>query len=140
MPFSCRRITAEETYPLRHLVLGHPPEANHFPRDPESVHFGALEGDRIVSIVTAHPEPRFGVAGAWRIRGMATDPAVQSQGAGGAALEALLAWGRAERVPLFWCNARERAIPFYERHGFTVESELFDIPGVGPHKVMKRAP
>jgi GNAT superfamily N-acetyltransferase len=140
VPFSCRPIAAEEAYALRHLVLGHPPEAKHFPRDPESVHFGALLGGEVISVVTAHPEPRFDCDGAWRIRGMATHPSSQGTGAGGAVLEALLAWGRREGVPLFWCNARARAIPFYERHGFTVESELFDIAGVGPHKVMKRAP
>jgi GNAT superfamily N-acetyltransferase len=140
MPFSCRRISSEETYPLRHLVLGHPPEANNFPRDPESVHFGAFDGAALVSIVTAHREPRFGLEGAWRIRGMATHPSAQGTGAGGEVLQTLLTWGRLERVPLFWCNARERAIPFYLRHGFSIESELFDIKGVGPHKVMKRAP
>jgi GNAT superfamily N-acetyltransferase len=110
------------------------------PQDAQSVHFGAFRGADLVSIVSAHPEDKFGGTGEWRIRGMATEPSVQGQGAGGAVLEALLAWGAAEGVPLFWCNARERAISFYQNHGFTVVSELFEIAGVGPHRVMKRAP
>lgn len=103
------------------------------------MHFGAFEGSELVSIVTAHPDqsPLFSAPNQWRIRGMATDPDRQSGGFGGAALQALLAWGRAEGLPLFWCNAREKAIPFYLRHGFTLESALFDIKGIGPHKVMK---
>ncbi|MDZ4199829.1 MAG: GNAT family N-acetyltransferase, partial [Kiritimatiellia bacterium] len=37
-----------------------------------------------------------------------------------------------ESRPL-WCNARLGAIPFYERLGWRRESDVFDIPGVGPH-------
>lgn len=41
------------------------------------------------------------------------------------------AWGAEKGIPLFWCDARER-------HGFTGESDFFEIEGIGPHKVMKR--
>lgn len=140
--FQCRRISAEDCVPLRSQVLrpNHPLSESRFPLDGISVHFGAFRGGDLISVVSAHPENKFGGLSEWRIRGMATDPSVQGQGAGGILLQTLLAWGRTEGVPLFWCNARETAIVFYERHGFTVESALFDIAGVGPHKVMKRAP
>jgi len=135
------RISFEQCLPLRARILrpNHPATAAQFPQDPSAVHFGVFDGDVLVSTVTAHPEDRaeYGEAGQWRIRGMATDTVVQSKGFGGLVLKELLDWGRAERIPLFWCNARERAIPFYLRHGFTVESEMFDIAGIGPHKVMK---
>lgn len=135
-----RQISTEQTYDLRSRVLrpGLPVEQSKYPADPEAVHFGAFEGEALVSIVTAHPEEnaRWPAAGQWRIRGMATDPAHQGRGLGGEGLRALLAWGKAKGIPLFWCNARKRAIPFYESHGFAVVSELFEIPGIGPHKVM----
>lgn len=142
MPFDCRQIRAEDCIPLRSEVLRplHPLEDCRFPLDGESKHFGAFQRSELVSIVSVHPEARFGESKAWRVRGMATSPRVQSKGAGGAVLKALVEWARAEKVPLLWCNAREKAIPFYERNGFTVESELFDLPGVGPHKVMKLLP
>lgn len=136
-----REISTAECIPLRSKVLRpfHPLEDCAYPQDPSAVHFGCFEHDALVSIVTAHPEDKelFGARGQWRIRGMATEPAHQGKGYGGEVLKALLAWGRAKRLPLFWCNARVLAIPFYERHGFTVESELFDIKGIGPHKIMK---
>ena len=75
--------------------------------------------------------------GQWRIRGMATDAAYQGRGAGSLVLKELLKWGRENGVRSFWCNAREPAIRFYERHGFSIHSELFDIPTAGPHKVMR---
>ncbi len=136
-----KRISTGDCIPLRSKVLRpfHPLEDCYFPMDSQSVHFGAFSGVELVSIVTAHPEDQrlFPFKGQWRIRGMATDPGKQSSGFGGEVLKALLSWGRSERFPLFWCNAREGAIPFYLRHGFTVQSELFDIPSAGLHKIMK---
>lgn len=137
------QITTEQCIPLRAKVLraGLPVEKSHYPQDPVAVHFGAFAAGELMSVVTAHAEdsPLFAAKGQWRIRGMATEPAFQGFGYGGEALEALLAWGRAQGIPLFWCNAREKAIPFYEKHGFTIESEMFGIDGIGPHKVMKIA-
>jgi GNAT superfamily N-acetyltransferase len=37
---------------------------------------------------------------------------------------------------LLWCNARLGAVGFYERLGWTVVSDVFDIPTVGPHRIM----
>jgi GNAT superfamily N-acetyltransferase len=136
-----RRISTEECMPLRSQVLRpfHPLEDCQYPLDSQAVHFGAFAAGALVAIVTAHPEHSklFPVRGQWRIRGMATEPEFQGRGYGGEALEALLAWARSERLPMFWCNAREKAIPFYLRHGFSIQSELFDIAGIGPHKIMK---
>lgn len=136
-----REIPAEATYPLRSRILrpGQPLEANHYPMDTLGVHFGLFDGARLISVVTAHPEDnaRFPGQGHWRIRGMATEEGLQGRGLGLKVLLHLLAWGRARGIPLFWCNAREKAISFYERQGFKVESELFDLPKIGPHKVMR---
>lgn len=135
-----KRLATEETYDLRSRVLrpGFPPEAAHFPEDKRSVHFGVVAAGEVLCVISAHPEdsPAFTIPNQWRIRGMATDPKRQGEGLGALALKGLLEWGAEEGVAFFWCNARERAIPFYERHGFHVEGELFDIPTVGPHKLM----
>ena len=40
---------------------------------------------------------------------------------------------------LLWCNARVPASGFYQRHGWTIISDPFDVPDAGPHvKMMKR--
>jgi GNAT superfamily N-acetyltransferase len=135
-----KEISTAETYDLRHRVLrpSGPLSDVQFPADRLAVHFGVFEQERLVSVVTAHPEnsPLCAGEGQWRIRGMATEPGLQGNGYGSEALKALLAWGKAKCIPLFWCNAREKAIFFYESYGFEIISDLFDIPGVGPHKVM----
>lgn len=136
-----RELRTEETIPLRHKILrpGQPEENSRYELDHLAVHFGVEVDGKIVSVVTAHPEDRaqFSAHGQWRIRGMATDDTCQGKGYGGLVLQALLDWGKREHIPLFWCNARERAIPFYERHGFKIESGLFEIAGIGLHRVMR---
>ncbi len=37
-----------------------------------------------------------------------------------------------------WCNARSGARTFYERAGFCVEGEEFEIAGIGPHFLMAK--
>ena len=80
---------------------------------------------------------------AWRLRGMATDSNWQSRGLGTALMEYLIDWATtdppiSQRIITFWCNARVPAIAFYERLGWTVDSEEFDIPTAGPHRRMVR--
>ena len=39
---------------------------------------------------------------------------------------------------ILWCNARIRAVKFYKRCGFSICSNEFDIPNIGPHYVMEK--
>jgi GNAT superfamily N-acetyltransferase len=75
---------------------------------------------------------------------MATEPDARGLGAGSAVLAALLdhagCFG-AHPPTRVWCNARVPARTLYERAGFTVVSEEFETPQIGPHLVMEwRAP
>jgi GNAT superfamily N-acetyltransferase len=69
-----------------------------------------------------------------QLRGMATDSAWAGRGVGKAVLEAAhkLAGPRS-----LWCDARMSAHDFYARLGWVAEGEIFDIPQVGPHTVMR---
>jgi ribosomal protein S18 acetylase RimI-like enzyme len=74
----------------------------------------------------------------WRVRGMATEPEARGRGAGSAVLDALIEHAAAQGATRIWCNARIPAVSLYARAGFEVESEEFEIPGIGPHVVMAR--
>jgi GNAT superfamily N-acetyltransferase len=75
----------------------------------------------------------------WRLRGMATAEERRGEGLGGAVLDAIVSHAASQGGALIWCNARVRAIPFYERGGFAGLGEQFEEAEVGPHLVMWRA-
>ena len=71
------------------------------------------------------------------MRGMATEPEARRRGAGSAVLTALIDHARENGATLVWCNARIGARTLYERAGFAVVSEQFEIDGIGPHYRME---
>jgi GNAT superfamily N-acetyltransferase len=75
---------------------------------------------------------------AWRLRAMATSEQMRGQGLGKLVLDAVIDHVARNDGRLLWCNARIRAVPFYERAGFATLGEFWDEPTVGPHIVMWR--
>jgi GNAT superfamily N-acetyltransferase len=69
---------------------------------------------------------------------MATEESLRGRGLGAQVLAGVLDHVRAHGGGLIWCNARVRAIPFYERAGFQTRGEPWDLPLIGPHIVMWR--
>jgi len=137
------RVDVEIVRPLRHAVLrpGWPAEASVQPTDDEATHFAAYDpAGGLVGVATVFAE-RYPDTGepAWRLRGMAVAPAARGGGYGGALLEAALRHATGRDGGLMWCNARVTALGFYARYGFTVASEVFDVPGGGPHRRLRRA-
>jgi ribosomal protein S18 acetylase RimI-like enzyme len=69
---------------------------------------------------------------------MAIIEELRGAGLGRAVLERCLDHARERGARVVWCNARTGAIGFYERLGFEVVSEVFDVPVIGPHVRMAR--
>lgn len=136
-----RRVDAATVRPLRATVLrpGQPASAARYETDDVAVHFAAYDSDRVLGVATVFEEdyPGTGESG-WRLRGMAVDPAARGRGSGAALLAATIEHAAAEGGRLYWCNARMSAVAFYERNGLVVASEEFDVPGIGPHRRMRR--
>ena len=140
-PVLLRRASLDEILALRHAVLrpGLPPESAAFDGDdaPETRHFGAFHDRTAIGCLSFVRRDRDGAA--HQLRGMATAAAARGAGVGRALLgfaeEALVA---ETGIRGLWCNARVESIGFYERVGWEVVSEVFEVPGVGPHRVMVR--
>ena len=137
---TCRRATVAEIMPLRHRILraGLPFETARFEGDQEATtrHYVALAGDDPVvclSLMISEWDGR----PAWQLRGMATDAGVQGRGLGRRLLKTAVAEARSDAPDrIFWCNARTSAVGFYERLGWKVMSEPFDVLTAGPHVKM----
>ena len=82
------------------------------------------------------PEPG---AHDWRVRGMATRPHARGRGAGRALLEMCIEHARVAGGSVLWCNARVPARGFYERAGLVALGDVFEIPAIGPHVLMRMA-
>lgn len=137
-----RRISAAMARFVRHPVLraGLPPESAILPHDddPETRHFGAFDGERLIAVATFFPEAcALRPDGrAWRLRGMATIEDRQRGGAGRALIDEGERAAKADGAILIWCNARVNAQGFYEKMAFVTEGPMFDLAPAGKHYVM----
>jgi ribosomal protein S18 acetylase RimI-like enzyme len=134
------QVEAVDTYPLRaqELRQGRPLEMDGDDA-PYALHLAArIDGGEIVGVVRFHPRdcPWRPGEGSWQLRGMATDPRVRGLGAGRALVAEGLARVAARGGDLVWCDARKDAVGFYERIGFTIVTEEYDLRPVGPHRGM----
>jgi ribosomal protein S18 acetylase RimI-like enzyme len=135
--FVVREINIVDTRPLRQAIL-RPHQtledlAAHEP--PGTFAVGAFDDDVLISVGFVTPE---GGPGSWRVRGMATLPQARGRGAGAAVLDALVTHAREQGATRVWCNARTPARSLYERAGFGIASDEFELPEIGPHFVMER--
>lgn len=131
-----REVSLAQTRPLRHAVLRpHESEQSLAAAEHEGAFaLGAFAHEELVAVGFVAPD---GSPGSWRVRGMATVAHARGKGAGSALLAGLLGHAIAGGAARVWCNARTPARSLYERAGFRVVSEEFEIPGIGPHLVME---
>lgn len=137
-------VSAEDVRPLRHAVLrpGQPAESAIFAGDesPGTLHVAARVDGQIASVGSILREPYPDGAGAddWRLRGMATTPALRGQGLASAVLGRCIEHVTSNGGSRVWCAARPAATQLYERFGFKVARSDFEVHGIGAHQLMSR--
>ena len=106
--------------------------------DELTFHLGAFVDKKLVSVASFYFEKndRFSDPYQYRLRGMATLPEHQGQGLSWALLRTAFPVIKQNQCTLLWCNAREKAMGFYEKVGFTPSGEFFSIPHIGKHILM----
>ena len=112
--------------------------AARWPGDAEAEHYvaEAPDGGEIVGVASVFFAPLGAEGPNGQLRGMAVAPGARGGGVGLALLRAI----EAAHPEGLWCNARVSALGFYERAGWRVLSETFEIVGVGPHVKMRFGP
>ena len=124
---------------LRFEVLreGLPRGSEHYPgidEDPQTKFLCAYENGILVGCSTLQVDERGGCK--YRIRGMAVSPDSRNHGIGSSIVQGLQEYAHSQGTGI-WCNARIRAVPMYERCGFVIISDVFEIEGIGPHHDME---
>ena len=139
---SIQKITATETYPVRHIVLraGKPIESCQFQGDELETtnHFGYYINNQIIGVISIFEinNKQFLVQKSFQIRGMAVLPSFQKQGIGEALVNEAEKFCTTQKADLIWFNARSTAVGFYQKMGYEIVGSEFEINEVGPHFLM----
>ena len=137
------RVPVDRVIALRHAVLreGLPREAAVFEGDddPAAVHLAAVEGDLVVGCATLHAS-RWEGQPAWQLRGMAVAEGYRNAGIGGRLVQVIVQHVATETPGrMLWANARVPAARFYQKLGWEIVSDVFEIPTAGPHvRIIRR--
>ncbi|MBT4836191.1 MAG: GNAT family N-acetyltransferase [Methylococcales bacterium] len=115
-----------------------------FPEDNDisTIHFASYLQQNITSIVSLinSPFPHKPSSNDWQIRAMATLPEYRKMGYATSLLEQCILHSTSKQSNTLWCNARRHAVSFYQKFGFVMIGEEFNISDVGPHFLMKFSP
>ena len=148
MEWEVRELAAEETHALRRAVSADgrtdlPSMVHELDTTPGAWHLGAVDAaGRVVAISSFYfvPYPlRPEAQPAVELQFMAVDPVVQGAGIGSAVMTEAIRRLKASDAVLLWANARDAALRFYERFGFTIApGSEFTPPETGrPHHLIE---
>lgn len=103
----------------------------------ETIHLGAFYKNNLVAISSYMMANTNSFEGKqFQLRGMATLKEYQGMGAGKLMLKKVIELLQERKVDVLWCNARVVAVPFYQKQGFSIYGNSFDINYVGEHYKM----
>jgi ribosomal protein S18 acetylase RimI-like enzyme len=137
-----KEITSTETFLVRHPVLraGKPIESCQFEGDdlPSTKHFGIFTEENLVGVISIfkNNQPLFKNNEAFQIRGMAVLDNFQKKGLGKKLVNYCENYSKKQKNNLIWFNARKMAVGFYEKLGYKIIGEAFEIYDVGTHYMM----
>ena len=135
-------IEVDALLPIRNEVLREgrlTDEECRFPTDKldSSFHLGFYDGDKLACVASFHQQNYEGFGGVgYQLRGMATIESARGKGLGNQLLNFAIVYLRGQKANYMWCNARKKAVNFYQNTGFEIISAEFEIPIIGPHYVM----
>jgi predicted GNAT family N-acyltransferase len=134
-------IPFELTLGLRSKILrnGLPLEECVFPTDQVegAFHLATYVDGEIASIASFFPKNyKDNKEMGYQLRGMATDTGFEGKGYGKQLIDFAVIYIKNTNAQYIWCNARAAAVPFYQKLGFKVISEEFEVAGIGPHYEM----
>jgi len=149
--FLVKVVDVAAVRPMRNAVLWphkESPDACVIPEDhlPNTRHLAAFNHAGVIVGVCSlfcQRSARFPAAipaeeAVYRLRVMGTAPEVRGHGAGAALITKACEEAKGLGADWLWCDARQIALGFYDRMGFKFLSETYEVPEIGPHRMMAR--
>lgn len=139
-----QNISSTHTFLVRHPVLraGKPIESCVFDDDnlTTTKHFGLFIEEKLVGVVSVFKKNNtiFNKENQFQIRGMAVLLEFQKKGFGENLVKHCENYVKSVNGAVIWFNARESAVPFYEKLGYNKIGNPFSITEIGIHFLMKK--
>lgn len=140
-----RAVALDSIKPLRVEVLrrGTPVDHCDYPEDalPDAVHLAIERDGRIVATSTWFTKecPERPGTRAVQLKGMAVRESLQGEGLGARLIDAGVTLASERNAQIVWARARDSALGFYSRCGFSVAGDGFiDGPTAMPHHIVVR--
>ena len=134
---------SKQLWPLRNLVLWRHKNLLACGIEPDikrsTFHLGAVDDDdNILGTATfiSEKNENFRDNKQYRLRAMATHPSARGTGLGEKIILESIAKLKRKKVEILWCDARIEATGFYDKMGFSVVGDIYEVPEIGPHKLM----
>jgi len=140
-----KQIQAVDCYPIRQQILWRHKKLENCGIDIDeqegAFHIGVFLNDELVSIGSFFKQnhAQFSEKNQYRLRAMATMPKAQKQGIAKALLDFAFERLKNQNHDILWCDARVIAVGFYKKMGFTKHGDMYEIPIIGPHYLMRKA-
>lgn len=142
--YSIKQIPSQDTFAVRLPVLrpGKPIDSCIFEGDdlPTTVHFGIYDDETLAGIVSVFEErtPLLLQKKQYQLRGMAVLDSYQKKGLGEQLIKAAEEYITYKNGEVIWFNAREIAVGFYNKMGYNIVGEPFNIGDIGVHYIMHK--
>ena len=134
---------SKQLWPLRNLVLWQHKDLLDCGIEPDlyqsTFHIGAIDDDdNILGTATFINEnnDNFSDIVQYRLRAMATHPSARGTGLGKDIVLNGIEKLKQKKVDIVWCDARIEATGFYDKMGFKTMGDIYEVPEIGPHKLM----
>ncbi|CDF80511.1 acetyltransferase, GNAT family protein [Formosa agariphila KMM 3901] len=137
-----KTITTLDTYTVRQPILrpGRPLKDCEFINDnhADTFHLGLYKKSNLIGVVTFMKtnSDLFLEVNQYQLRGMAILEEFQGLQYGNLLIKNGETKIQSIQADLIWLNARETALKFYQRNGYKIIGEPFNIPKVGIHYTM----
>ena len=133
-------ISLEETYQIRKEVLRKNidlPYTFNGDQEKETIHLGLYLNNNLTGVVSFMKSTHKDLKGEqYQLGGMAILHEFQGEGYGNILILNGIEKLKNKQIDIVWCNARVSALHFYQKNGFQIIGDEFDIPKIGGHFVM----
>lgn len=113
------RLRRDELYPGEYMFNMEMEE------DAHGMHYGGFIENKLIAIVSL-----FQYGSDFQFRKFAIQKAMQGKGYGRVLLQFITDLAKGEGGKRIWCNARDSAVDFYAKAGFTSTGEKFERKGI----------